>query len=135
MNWSRRLARRIRALFRRDAIDRELDEEMRLHLELEAEEIARLAGVPADEARRRALVNFGGVARYQEEHRGARGVQWIEQTIRELRQATRGLLRTPGFTLSAVAVLALGIGSTTAVFSAANAVLRNPNHDDLAVIF
>jgi predicted permease len=135
MNWHRRFARRIRALFRRDAIDRELDEEMRVHLALEADEIARLAGVPADEARRRALVNFGGVTRYQEEHRGARGVQWIEQTVRELRQATRGLLRTPGFTLSAVAVLALGIGSTTAVFSAANGVLRNPNHDDLAVIF
>ncbi len=135
MNWSRRLARRIQALVRRDAIDRDVDEEMRLHVALEAEEIARREGVSPDEARRRALVAFGGLTRFQEEHRDVRGVRWLEQTMRELRQATRSLLRSPGFTLSAVGVLALGIGSTTAVFSAVNAVLRNPNHDDLAVIF
>jgi predicted permease len=135
MNWSRRIARRLRALLQRDAIDRDLDEEMRLHLALEADDIARVAGVSPDEARRRALVAFGGVARYQEEHRGARGVQWLEHVVRELRHTARSLRRSPGFTLSAVSVLALGIGSTTAVFSAVNAVLRNPSHDDLAVIF
>ena len=135
MNLQRRAARRIRALVHSDGIDRELDEEMRLHLALEAEEIARTAGVPAEEARRRALVAFGGVTRYQEEHRSVRGLQWLEQSLRELRHAARSLLRSPGFTLSAVGVLALGIGSTTAVFSAVNAVLRNPNHDNLAIIF
>ena len=88
-----------------------------------------------EEARRRALVAFGGLARYQEEHRDVRGIQWLEQTVRELRHATRSLVRSPAFTLSAVGVLALGIGSTTAVFSAVNAVLRNPSHDNLAVIF
>ena len=135
MNWPRRIARRLRALFQRNAVDRELDEEMRLHLALEAEEIARLAGVPEEEARRRALVAFGGLTRYQEEHRDVRGTQWIEQALRDLRHSTRSLLRSPGFTLSAVGVLALGIGSTTAVFSAVNAVLRNPSHDELAIIF
>lgn len=135
MTWSRRLARRIRALFHRDAIDREVADEMRLHLALEAEDIARNSGVPLDEARRRALVSFGGVSRYEEEHRDARGIRWIEHALRDLRHAGRSLIRSPAFTASAVAVLALGIGSTTAVFSAVNAVLRNPNHDDLAVIF
>ncbi len=135
MNWSGRLARRIRALFRRDSIDREVADEMRLHLALEAEDIARSTGVPLDEARRRALVSFGGVSRFEEEHRDARGIRWIEHALRDARHAVRSLIRSPGFTLSAVAVLALGIGSTTAVFSAVNAVLRNPNHDDLAVIF
>ena len=135
MNWTRRLGRRIDALMRSDAIDRDVDEEMRLHVALEAEEIARVEGVPPDEARRRALIAFGGLTQYQEEHRGVRGVGILEHTARELRQAVRGLVRSPGFTLAAVGVLALGIGSTTAVFSAVNAVLRNRNHDDLAIIF
>lgn len=130
----RRFARRLRALLRSGAIDRELDEEMRLHLALEAEEIARLAGVPADEARRRARIAFGGQMRWRDEHRAARGIGWIESMLRDIRHAARGLRRTPAFTLSAIGVLALGIGSTTAVFSAANAVLRNPTHDGLAII-
>src|SRR5688572_5950932 len=120
---------------RPDDLDRDVEEEMRLHVELAAEEIARVEGVSPDEARRRALVAFGGVTQFQEEHRSVRGVGFLEDTGRELRQAVRGLLRSPGFTLAAIGVLALGIGSTTAVFSAVNAVLRNPNHEDLAIIF
>ena len=135
MTWPTRLGRAIRALFRRTAVERELDEEMRLHVSLEAEDIARYTGVSPDEARRRALVGFGGIARYREEHRSARGFRFLEHTLRDMRHAVRGLRRSPGFTLSVVGVLALGIGSTTAVFSAVNAVLRNPAHDDLAVIF
>ncbi len=135
MNWQRRLGRRIDALMRPEDLDRDVQEEMRLHVELEAAEIARVEGVPPDEARRRALVAFGGLTQFQEEHRSVRGVGFLEHTGRELRQAVRGLMHSPGFTLAAVGVLALGIGSTTAVFSAVNAVLRNPNHDDLAIIF
>ena len=135
MNWPRRIGRRIDALVKSDEIDHDLDEEMELHVSLEAEEIARREGVPPDEARRRALVAFGGLTKFREEHRSVRGLQWLERSMRELRHASRGLVRTPGFTLAAVGVLALGIGSTTAVFTAVNAVLRNPAHDDLAIVF
>jgi predicted permease len=135
MHWPRRVVRRVRAFLRPDALDFEMDEEIRQHLALETEDLARSSGLPASEARRRALVSFGGVARYREEHRDARGIRWLEQARRDLRHAGRGLWRSPSFTLSAVAVLSIGIGASTAVYSAVNAVLRNPNHDDLAVIF
>jgi predicted permease len=132
---AQRIARRMRALFRRGALDNEMDAEMRHHLELETQELGRTHGLTPDEARRRALISFGGVTRHEEAHRDARGVGWVERVLRDLRHAGRGLRRSPGFTLSAVLVLALGIGSTTAVFSAVNAVLRNPAHDDLAIVF
>jgi putative ABC transport system permease protein len=133
-NWIERFARRLRAVMSRQTIDAELSEEMRHHLALEAEDIARLTGVSPDEARRRAHIGFGGELRFREEHQDARGVRWMEHTLRDLRHAGRGLLRSPGFTISAVIVLALGVGSTTAVFSAVNAVLNNPAHDGLALV-
>jgi predicted permease len=134
-SWLSRVARRVRNLVRRDAIERELDAEMRLHIAMEAEDIARSAGVPAAEARRRALAAFGGIAHHKEAHRDARGGRWLEEVGQDVLYAMRSLRRSGGFTLSAVLVLALGIGSTTAVFSAVDAVLLDPAYDDLAVIF
>ena len=134
MSALHRIGRRLRALFQGAEIDAELDEEIRQHIELEAADIARRDGVSLDEARRRALVAFGGVTQYREQHRDVRGVRWLEVTMRELRHAARRLWRSPGFTWSAIGVLALGIGATTAVYSAVNAVMRNPTHDDLAIV-
>ncbi|HEX6965935.1 MAG TPA: ABC transporter permease, partial [Gemmatimonadaceae bacterium] len=121
--WMHHVARRARAILRNRALDRDVDAEMRLHIEMEAEELARLHGFTSEEARRRALVAFGGVERYKEAHRDARGVRWLAELVQDIRYAVRSLLRAPAFTLSAVAVLTLGIGASTAVFSAVDAVL------------
>ncbi|HEX5178823.1 MAG TPA: ABC transporter permease [Gemmatimonadaceae bacterium] len=135
----RKLVRRIRALVRPGALDRELDEEVRLHVALEAKELERLHHLSPADARRRALVAFGGIERYKEAHRDARGTRWLDELQQDIRYAARALRRGPTFTISAVAILALGIGACTAVFSVLDAVvishLPYPNDDRLVQIF
>ncbi|MGQ0642047.1 MAG: ADOP family duplicated permease [Gemmatimonadaceae bacterium] len=130
-----RLVRRLRALWGSSRIDKDLTDEIRLHIDMEAADLARSQGLSPNEARRRAVAAFGGVDRYTEAHRDARGVRWLHDSARDARYALRSLRRTPAFTLSAAAVLALGIGSGTAIFSAVDAVLISrlpyPNDDRL----
>jgi predicted permease len=133
--WLRRLGRRFRALFRKDVLDRELSDEIRLHLELEAEDLVRTRGLSPDEARRQARIAFGGVERYREAQHDARGVRWLEETLADLGYAARLLVRSPGYAVPAVLVLGLGIGATTAVFSGVTTVLgRLPYPDDEQLI-
>jgi putative ABC transport system permease protein len=115
----------LRGLFARRAVERELDDELRFHIEMEAEKLER-AGLRPDEARREAYRRFGGVERFKEEARGARGTRWLEDAARDLRIGARSLARTPAFALTTLLTLALGIGGTTAVFSVVNAVLLRP---------
>jgi len=82
----RGLGTRLRALVRRQAAARELDEEIRLHLELEAEQNRR-RGMSPDEARRQAAIAFGGIDVAKESHRDALGIRWIEDTIADARFA------------------------------------------------
>jgi|HubBroStandDraft_1064217.scaffolds.fasta_scaffold27104_2 predicted permease len=116
---------RLRALFRRDMLDADLDEELRDHIERETEKLIR-AGMNENEARRRPRIAFGGVEQARQRDREARGITLIEQMRQDLGYGIRSLKKNPGFVAVFVATLALGIGGCTAVFSLMNAVMFPP---------
>ncbi len=128
---------RLKALLFRGRQERELAEELRFHLDREATERIRNGAAP-DTARRDAVLAFGGVEHYKEEVRDARGVRPLEDVISDLRYAVRALRRNPAFTVTAVLVLGLGLGATTAVFSVMYSVvlagLPYPEPDRLVMV-
>jgi putative ABC transport system permease protein len=101
-----------------------MDEEMRFHLESRVEHFVR-SGLPAEEARRRAQIEFGSAENYKVSVRETRRVNWLEDLALDLRYGIRSLLRVPAFTTIAVLTLALGIGANTALFTVVKAVLLN----------
>lgn len=119
------LLARLRALVFRRREERELAEELRFHVEMETEYRQR-SGLSADEARRQSLLALGGVERVKEDVRDARGTRLLLDGAGDFAFALRTLGRRPGFTAAAVLTLAIGIGGTTAVFSAVDAVLLQP---------
>ena len=84
------------------------------------------AGVPADEARRRAHAAFGGVERYKEDSCDARGVRWVDDLTQDARYGARQLRRSPAFAVAALVTLGLGIGATTAMYSKVRALFVEP---------
>jgi len=119
------IVERMRALVFRRSDERELAEELRFHVEME-EEYRRRTGVSHADAHRASVLALGGVERVKDDVRDARGTRWFEEAVGDVGFAARMLARAPGFTVIAILTLAVGIGGTTAVFSAIDAVLLQP---------
>jgi predicted permease len=113
------------AMLRRTRMEREMDEEMRFHIEAHAAALVS-RGVPPQEALRQARLEFGWMEMTKEECRDAVGVSFLEALSQDMRHGVRTLLRMPVFTVITVGVLALGIGANTAIFSVVDAVLLRP---------
>jgi len=124
-NWLRQSFHRLGALFHSARDDRELDTEIAAHLDLAIEENLQRGLLPA-EARRQALLRFGGAQQAKEQHRDVRGLPFAETALQDARFGFRMLRRNPGFSLLAILCLTLGVGATAAVFSWIEGLLFRP---------
>ncbi|HZP06878.1 MAG TPA: ABC transporter permease [Terracidiphilus sp.] len=121
----RRILIRFGNLFRKDRAEAELAREVEAHLVLIADDFER-RGMSPEEARVAAKRAYGGVEQAKQAHRDERSLLWMEHSLQDLRHAGRALAHSPGFTLVAIATIALGVGVNTTLFTAYNAVALKP---------
>ena len=135
--WAYILRERWRSLFRSPVVERELDDELRDHV-ARAVETGMARGLSRHEARRRALLDLGGLTQQKEAMRDARGLQWLHSLAQDLRYAMRVIPRTPGISSVVVLTMALAIGASTAMFTVVDGVLLKappfPHADRLLVL-
>jgi len=133
MGWWGWMRRRLDVLLHKKSVEAELDDEIRFHLEMEMREHLR-AGTEPGEARRRAMVAFGGVERFKEEVRDVRGARWLDDLRQDASLALRSFPRQPAFLFAVLLTLGIGIGGNVAMFAVLEASMfatlpyRDPGH-------
>src|SRR6185503_867314 len=136
--WLFKIRVQLRALFRRDQMERELEEEFQYHLDQQTQ-VEQAAGKTAEDASRSAVRALGGITQKKEECRDMRRIGFLESAFQDLRYALRSAARTPGFTATAVFTLALGMGASLAILSVVDSVLLRPlpfpDAERLAVVY